>query len=256
MLSKVTSRLTYANVMATAAVCIALGGGAYAATSVPQGRAVHAAAAPPKNSVGTAQLKSNAVISSKVKNRSLLAVDFKAGQLPQGPKGDKGDKGDTGTVDTSNFFTKGESDGRYLAAAGTAVNSAQLGGTGPSGFLTSDRLQSSGIVPVPTGPPTTLLTRETVKFTATCTDQGGGDFQIQVFAESTEANSRVGRQADQVDLTPVSTPTLLYDSTALVALLRSDSVVVMTPTKSFYALVARGVNVGGNNCVAGVTATP
>jgi hypothetical protein len=49
------------------------------------------------NTVGTKQLKKNAVISSKVKNRSLLAVDFKAGQLPAGPKGDKGDKGDPGT---------------------------------------------------------------------------------------------------------------------------------------------------------------
>jgi hypothetical protein len=36
----------------------------------------------PVNSVGTAQLKANAVISSKVKNQSLLAVDFKPGQLP------------------------------------------------------------------------------------------------------------------------------------------------------------------------------
>jgi len=31
----------------------------------------------PVNSVGTPQLKANAVISSKVKNQSLLAVDFK-----------------------------------------------------------------------------------------------------------------------------------------------------------------------------------
>jgi hypothetical protein len=36
----------------------------------------------PVNIVGTVNLKANAVISSKVKNRSLLAVDFKAGQLP------------------------------------------------------------------------------------------------------------------------------------------------------------------------------
>jgi hypothetical protein len=36
----------------------------------------------PVNSVGTAQLKPNAVISSKVKDHSLLAVDFKPGQLP------------------------------------------------------------------------------------------------------------------------------------------------------------------------------
>ncbi len=50
----------------------------------------------PKNSVGTAQLKANAVVSSKVKNRSLKAVDFATGELPKGAKGDKGDKGDAG----------------------------------------------------------------------------------------------------------------------------------------------------------------
>ena len=48
------------------------------------------------NSVGTKQLKRNAVISSKVKNRSLLAVDFKAGQLPRGSKGDPGAPGQQG----------------------------------------------------------------------------------------------------------------------------------------------------------------
>ena len=45
------------------------------------------------NTVGTKQLKKNAVISSKVKNRSLLAVDFKAGQLPRGPQGAQGPQG-------------------------------------------------------------------------------------------------------------------------------------------------------------------
>ena len=43
-----------------------------------------------KSSVGTAQLKKNAVTSVKVENGSLLAADFKAGQLPSGPKGDPG----------------------------------------------------------------------------------------------------------------------------------------------------------------------
>ena len=48
------------------------------------------------NTVGTKQLKKNAVISSKVKNRSLLAADFKAGQLPKGAKGDPGVPGAPG----------------------------------------------------------------------------------------------------------------------------------------------------------------
>ena len=49
-----------------------------------------------KSSVGTAQLKKNAVTSVKVKNHSLLAADFKAGQLPSGPQGPKGDTGPQG----------------------------------------------------------------------------------------------------------------------------------------------------------------
>jgi hypothetical protein len=81
MLRQVRSGLTYANVMATIAVFLALGGGAYAALSLP------------KNSVGSKQIKRNAVNSSKVKNRSLLAADFKAGQLPAGPQGLQGLQG-------------------------------------------------------------------------------------------------------------------------------------------------------------------
>jgi hypothetical protein len=72
--------LSYANVIATVALFIALGGGAYAAIKLP------------KNSVTTVQ----------VRNGSLLAKDFKSGQLKRGTqgapgtKGDKGDKGDRG----------------------------------------------------------------------------------------------------------------------------------------------------------------
>jgi hypothetical protein len=57
----------------------------------------------PVNSVGTAQLKANAVVSSKVKNHSLLAVDFKNGQLPAGAPGPKGDKGDQGAPGVSGY---------------------------------------------------------------------------------------------------------------------------------------------------------
>jgi hypothetical protein len=93
MIAKLRSGLTYANVTATIALFVALGGGAYAAVKLPS------------NSVGSDQLKANAVSSSKVKNGALLAKDFKSGELPsgprglegpQGPKGDKGDKGDRG----------------------------------------------------------------------------------------------------------------------------------------------------------------
>jgi hypothetical protein len=101
-----------AMIIACAALIVALGGVSYAAGVLPKG------------SVGTAQLQKKAVTASKlransvnglkVKDGSLAASDFKAGQLPAGPKGDpgaqgpKGDKGDPGvaqvTVRTSDHL--------------------------------------------------------------------------------------------------------------------------------------------------------
>jgi hypothetical protein len=71
-------------VISLVALFVALGGTTYAATSLP------------KNSVGTNQLKNNAVNSRKVKNHSLLAADFKPGQLRAGPTGKTGAQGPTG----------------------------------------------------------------------------------------------------------------------------------------------------------------
>lgn len=77
-------RPSYAEVVATLALFIALGGASYAAIQVP------------KNSVGTKQLKKNAVTSKKVKNKSLLRADFKPGQIPKGATGPKGTAGSAG----------------------------------------------------------------------------------------------------------------------------------------------------------------
>ncbi len=55
----------------------------------------------PKGSVGTNQLKNNAVISSKVKNHSLKAVDFARGQIPKGPRGATGTAGTAGATGTA-----------------------------------------------------------------------------------------------------------------------------------------------------------
>jgi len=53
----------------------------------------------PTNSVGAKQLQKNSVTGLKVKNGTLTAADFAAGQLqpgPPGPKGDAGAQGDKG----------------------------------------------------------------------------------------------------------------------------------------------------------------
>ena len=77
-------------VVACLALAVALSGGAYAVST-----------ALPRNSVGPAQLKANAVNSAKVKDRSLRAVDFAAGQIPAGPAGPAGAAGPQGPAGVS-----------------------------------------------------------------------------------------------------------------------------------------------------------
>src|SRR5664280_2206088 len=55
----------------------------------------------PNNSVGTAQLRNNAVVSAKVKDHSLAAKDFANGQLPAGATGATGATGPIGPGITS-----------------------------------------------------------------------------------------------------------------------------------------------------------
>ena len=88
MLSRLRGRLTYANVIATVALFLALGGSSYAALKLP------------KNSVGSKQLKANAVTTAKVKAGSLLTSDFRSSQRSRlrGPAGAKGDQGAPGPV--------------------------------------------------------------------------------------------------------------------------------------------------------------
>jgi hypothetical protein len=126
MLARLSSRLTYANVMATIALFVALGGGAYAAGVLPA------------NSVGTKQLKKNAVTAAKVKDGSLLETDFKTGQLPAGARGAAGLKGDTGA--------KGDT-----GPAGPKGDQGQKGDTGDVGPTASTDATNGTDVLVPAG---------------------------------------------------------------------------------------------------------
>jgi hypothetical protein len=93
-MKRLKGKMSYANVMATAAVFLALGGAAYAAIKVP------------KNSVGTAQLKAHAVTAKKLAAQSVgegaLTTSLQAqlartaqpgAQGPMGLSGSPGPKG-------------------------------------------------------------------------------------------------------------------------------------------------------------------
>lgn len=76
--------LSYANVAATLALVVALGGTSYATTQLGKGE------------VKGANLAKGSVTSPKVKNGSLRAADFARGQLPAGVQGPVGAQGPPG----------------------------------------------------------------------------------------------------------------------------------------------------------------
>lgn len=84
MIRNLASRLTYANVVASLALFLALGGISWAAATLP------------KNSVGSAQLKKSAVTGSKVKDGSLTKSDLAKGVVPAAVPGPQGPAGPAG----------------------------------------------------------------------------------------------------------------------------------------------------------------
>jgi hypothetical protein len=78
------ARLTFANVISVIALFVALGGSSYAAVQLSKGQ------------VKKKHLAKNSVVSQKVKDGSLLAQDFKPGELPAGQRGPTGPQGSQG----------------------------------------------------------------------------------------------------------------------------------------------------------------
>jgi hypothetical protein len=91
MPEKLRPRLTYANLIATIALFVALGATSYAVATGSIGtREIK------NNSIRTKDVRNNDIRSKDVRNGTLLAEDFKAGQLPAGPKGETGAEGAQG----------------------------------------------------------------------------------------------------------------------------------------------------------------
>jgi hypothetical protein len=158
--------------IASAALFVSLGGGAYAAAALPA------------HSVGARQLKANSLTSVAVKDHSLLAIDFASGQLPSGggdappmndsghgdappkgdtgdpgPKGDAGVKGDPGVQGDAGVRgvagVKGDEGAKGDAGAkgdkgekGDTGDTGPKGDTGPAARLDATVRKNSSSVPV------------------------------------------------------------------------------------------------------------
>src|SRR3954454_8292375 len=151
MLGMIRSKVTYANVMATIAMFIALGGGAYAATTLKP------------NSVGTKQIKKaavtnaklgkNAVTGAKVKDGSLTGSDLNLATLPKVSSAGTADNAShaanadhAGNSDSAAHATSADNATHASTAddASHASTSDQLGGVAANRYVTNDSSLASG----------------------------------------------------------------------------------------------------------------
>jgi acyl dehydratase len=128
----------HSTVVAYLALFIALGGSAYAVTSSTPTGVLRACVS---NQTGAMRLlrQGSCKPSERLVTWNVAGPAGPAGaQGSQGPQGVQGPTGPTGTVETGNFYTKTESDSRYLPIDGTAADSSDLGGVAASGYLTTE----------------------------------------------------------------------------------------------------------------------
>jgi hypothetical protein len=114
MLHRLLSRLSYANVVATLALFIALGGTSYAALKLP------------KNSVGSTQIKTGAVHTGEIANRTIRLGDISLSARSSlrgqtGPQGAAGPAGPAGAAAVKHFAA-------VTAAGGFTRGDAKYGG--------------------------------------------------------------------------------------------------------------------------------
>lgn len=145
---RILAGANYANVTASIALIVALGGTSYAAVALPKG----SVGTPQikKAAVTGAKIKRNAVTGAKIKDGSLLKDDFKSGQLPTGPQGPPGPQGPQGAAGATTVTTRSDTGTGSLTvsceAGETVVGGGGFAGSdgGTQGFISRSRPNPGG----------------------------------------------------------------------------------------------------------------
>lgn len=129
MSSRIREHLSYANVTASLALFIALGGTSYAAITLP------------RNSVGPAQIRSSAVSSTEIRDRSIRLRDVSPTTRRQlegraGPQGPPGAPGPAGQP-AARYFAALSPAGAFLRGSATSGGRAGEPGSYLVGFASS-----------------------------------------------------------------------------------------------------------------------
>ncbi|WP_146175346.1 hypothetical protein [Paraconexibacter algicola] len=167
MIDRCKANLSYANVMATFAVFVALGGSSYAAITLP------------RNSVGDKQIRTAAVRSSEVRDRSLgvrdLSLDARKSLRgvagPAGPAGTQGPAGQSATA----FFAVVAPSGSFVR--GNASSGGKAGGFGSYNVVFPTPVSGCGFA-------ATLASTDgspTQGGRVTVADSGSGGVAVQTF---------------------------------------------------------------------------
>jgi hypothetical protein len=128
------ARFTYANVMATIAVFIALGGASYAAVKLP------------KNSVGTKQIKKGAVTGAKIKDGTITGAKINVSTLGAVPSavhaGAADDAAHATNADSASHATSADNASHATSAdsAATAADAGTLDGQSAAQIAAAGKL--------------------------------------------------------------------------------------------------------------------
>ena len=126
------SRLSYSNVISTIALFLALGGGAYAVTGSESD--------PPQADSAQIPTRGGTIIGCYNRRTGALRAVSSSRRCRRGRErvlrwAQRGRQGQPGTpADTSAFYTKGETDSRFLPLNGTAQNASLLEGLRATAF--------------------------------------------------------------------------------------------------------------------------